>query len=192
MHATLIQERAITLSVEHDDGRVELANIPRPSVGWGGGTVVVSPANRYIAVVWDSGQSDAGYELFAVEPQLQRVGGLSRVYGSGAIVAFSPDERYLAMLSVVTPRLDAVETDEESEHEWAELRVQEIPNGPVIVCSVTTTMPPIEKEGDDSYYPEVLRFVSGTRLELAGPSGAIVAMTLPLDDSIEVEPPTRA
>jgi len=178
------------LSVTRDDGTNEIVEIPHPSVGWGSGTAVLSPNQRYVAVVWDSGQSDAGYELFALQPELRRISGLPRVHGSGAIVAFSPDERHLAMLSVAEPMLDSEVDDEEREIVWAELRVQELPDGPITICSVDTTMPPIEEEGSNFWYPEVLRFTSADSLEFAGPSGVLVELDLPLPSTVEVDPPS--
>jgi hypothetical protein len=177
-----------SLIVKHADGTVERATFPIPSVGWGSGNAVLSPKQRYIAVVWDSGQSDAGYELFALSP-LRRIRGLPRVYGSGAIVAFSPDDRYLAMLSVNEPMLDSTVSDDEEEIEWAELRVRELPAGKVRVCSLSVTMPPIEEEGDNFFYPTVLRFKSAKTIELAGPSGTLISRQLPLPSSLELDPP---
>ncbi len=90
----------MTVSVVNNRTSSELGQIflPCPSHGYGGHELVVSPHGLYLALFLYSGQSEVGYELFALQPTLQHLGGLPYVFGEGEAPVFSADDRWLAMM----------------------------------------------------------------------------------------------
>src|SRR5579884_4035686 len=73
--------------------------LPYPRAGYGGVILSISPQARYAAALLYSGQSETGYELFALAPSLQHIGGLPYIYGEedGTPMQFSPDEALVAV-----------------------------------------------------------------------------------------------
>lgn len=70
-----------------------------PNAGYGGSAVSISPRGLYAAAMLYSGQSEVGYELFALDPTLQRLAGMPYVLGECDLTApaFSPDDRFVAL-----------------------------------------------------------------------------------------------
>jgi hypothetical protein len=73
--------------------------LPYPNAGYGGSAVSISPRARYAAAMLYSGQSEVGYELFALNPAIQRLAGIHYFPGECDLTAptFSPDERFVAL-----------------------------------------------------------------------------------------------
>jgi hypothetical protein len=63
---------------------------------------------------------------------------------------------------------------------WAELRAQALPDGPIQCCAVRVSISPDLPEPYDMLYPEDLRFSSATALAFATPWGEYVTVPLPL------------
>ncbi|UAB99552.1 hypothetical protein Dvina_16650 [Dactylosporangium vinaceum] len=51
---------------------------------------MVSPDERYLALVIDSGRSEHGYELFQMQPTFAHIGGLAPAAGKASAPVFSP------------------------------------------------------------------------------------------------------
>src|SRR5262245_41871257 len=79
--------------------------LPYPQFGHGGHELVVSPNEDYLALYLFSGQSEQGWELFSLVPELRHVGSLPYVEGEGDPPQFSLDGRWLAMMVAVEPRV---------------------------------------------------------------------------------------
>ncbi len=79
---------------------------PYPNAGLGGHKVVVSPRETHAAVWLFSGQSEVGYELFALTPKLMHLGGLPYHFGHSEAPVFSSDNAWLALATTVNGTLD--------------------------------------------------------------------------------------
>jgi hypothetical protein len=168
-----------------EDNGVEIgsARVPRPSAGYGGHDLIVSPHESYAAVYIFSGQSQDGYELFELRPTLRRLEGVPYVRGEGGLLAFSSDEHWLAFATSVNPALtDALGDGATSERltRWLELRMQELPRGPIVVSIVAVRFAvDVEVGGDAIFYPESMEFVSPMRVRITAPWGGSVTVSAP-------------
>jgi hypothetical protein len=122
-----------------------------PSAGLGGGTLLVSPDERYAVLYVLSGQSEQGYEVFALEPELRHLGGIPYRNGEGDAPKFTSDGRWLVMLATTHPVVHGTQTsaeevldpdaDGELVVDWAELLVQPIPYGAPRIVPIATAIP---------------------------------------------------
>jgi hypothetical protein len=165
--------------------------LPYPAHGYGGHEMVVSPGERYLALFLYSGQSEVGYELFELRPELRHVASLPYVYGEGAPPAFSDDERWLVLASALDPYLSPEDesTNDDGSITWAEVRVQEVPAGRIAVCSIWVRLPPNAEEREECCYPEVVS-VSGEVAIIRSPWGGVFEVSLPPQTSVELVQPT--
>ncbi len=170
-------EVAETIEVVANGSRV---SIPIPSAGYGGHELVGSSSERFLALFLYSGQSEVGWELFELRPQLRHVGGLPYVFGEGHSPVFSPDERWLAMVSTIR---DIGPDDDDSdalEIDWAEVRLQPLPHGPLAVCTLRLKFAqrPAEREPE---YPVlvVVRPPEPLRVDLPWGGQCLVPFPLP-------------
>src|SRR4249919_3808023 len=79
-----------------------------PQAGYGGSEIIVAPDERHIALFVYSGQSQVGYELFALDvttATVKQVGRMPYIHGHGDAPRFSPDGRWLALLATCTPQV---------------------------------------------------------------------------------------
>lgn len=126
--------------------------LPYPNAGIGGQELVISPDERYAAMFVYSGQSEQGYELFALEPMLRHVRSVGYFEGEGDAPRFSPDGHWLVMVTTVVPTVR--DTEEYAEEvlgdssvpghvlvDWAEVVVQPVPDGDPIAVAVGTLLP---------------------------------------------------
>jgi hypothetical protein len=143
--------------------------IPYPWHGYGGHELLLSAKERYLAMFLYSGQSEVGYELFCFRPRLQHVCSFGYVFGEGFGPAFSSDERWIGLAWATNPTIDLDDeglggkdsTTAESVVDWAQLRIQELPDGPATTCNIQLRVGSgFPLESNDSFYPE--------HLEIAG------------------------
>lgn len=179
----------------------QVVKLPTPEAGLGGLELVVSPDEQYAALLVYSGQSEQGWEVFALAPQLQHVARLPYVLGEGLAPVFSTDSRHLAMIVTCAPRERGTGEDAEALLDpeargevlidWAVLYVQELPSGAVEASPVGTwikrSMEPAELLGWDLY--ESLRFVGKRRLELPLPWGTTLELRIPLGGPVTTPSP---
>jgi hypothetical protein len=166
---------------------------------FGGSELVVSPDQRLAALFIYSGQSEVGYELFGLEPTLQRLGGLPYVHGDGGAPLFSPDGRWLVLATTTVPRVRG--TGEYAEEvlvphasgeflvDWAQLFVHPLPDGPIErldvgMCIAASTDPDAMLEWR-TY--DGLRFKGPDCLVFEGP-GVSSEIKLPASGRITLEP----
>jgi hypothetical protein len=128
----------------------EEVRLPVPSGGSGGEELVVSLDERWAALFLYSGQSEVGWELFALDP-LRHVGGTGGyLRGTGDAPRFSPDGNWLVMGIAVTPMVRG--TSEYAEEaldggageivvDWGALYTQRVPSGPIVVTPIGTPIP---------------------------------------------------
>src|SRR5262249_40925611 len=73
--------------------------LPYPRRGYGGAVLSLASASDHAAALLYSGQSETGYELFSLAPELRHVGGMPYVGGESDLspIAFSSDGRLAAL-----------------------------------------------------------------------------------------------
>jgi hypothetical protein len=169
--------------------------LPYPRAGYGGHELVVSPDESLLAVYLFSGQSEQGWELFALAPELRHLGGLPYARGEGDAPQFSPDGAWLAMLVAVPVRVRDSDDDFEAVSDpqrddvvlvdWAHLHIQRVPAGEIerhaLGVRVPRSLDPDELGEWRTY--EAMRFVAADCLELTMPWGERITCSLPLSES---------
>lgn len=184
----------ITVSIV--DRRTGLAReevrLPYPREGYGGHEIVLSPRQHYAALFLYSGQSEVGYELFALGHGLQHLGGLPYVYGEGDRPVFSPDERWLVMIweTYFDWWSEAAAAARAGTHvvDWGEIAVQELPHGPIECVPIRARIPPgWQPEASSWTAPTDLRFASPHELRVRTPWGTEPAIPFPLPPDPVIE-----
>lgn len=177
--------------------------LPYPHAGYGGHELVVSPDESHVALYLYSGQSEQGWELFSLSPELRHVGGLPYVNGEGDAPQFSPDGQWLAMCVAVERRVHGTDDDFEEVCdpdaddsvmvEWARLYVQHVSSTELSSQAVCVRVPraldPDEVNEWATY--DSMRFVSPTSLELTTPWQERIACSLPLSGILTATYPSR-
>ncbi len=121
---------------------IESEIVPAPRGGYGGSKLIVSPDERHAAVFLFTGASSQGWELYSIEPTLQRRAGLPCIGGEGEPPVFSPDGALLVMATTGPvawiddegERYDDVEPEHRDapwQVEWAQLHVQDLATGAI-------------------------------------------------------------
>jgi hypothetical protein len=169
--------------------------------------LVVSKDERYVALLIYTGQSTQGYELFALEPALTRIGGLADVWGCGDAPMFSPGAQWLVMLTddelCVRGTGEHFETvQDEHSHarvtvDWARLHVQRLPEPAIHSVPIGVEIPlstDIDVVCDWNTY-DAVRFASENVVVLRMPWGEEIPVPLPPPATITaarfVAQPTR-
>jgi hypothetical protein len=195
-----VVDHAIVVTLERG-GSNEVLRLPSPLEGLGGLELVVSPDERLAALLVYSGQSEQGWELFAIEPALRHLSSLPYVRGEGLAPVFSSDSRTLAMIVTVEPRergtgeyAEALLDPEASGEiliDWATLFIQQVPDGEVEASAIGTwvrrSTDPDEIQGWDLY--ESLRFTRNHQLTVPLPWGGLLELPIPLGGSVTTPPP---
>lgn len=175
-------------------GASDEISLPCPRAGYGGHELVVGRNEDYLALFLYSGQSEQGWELFTLAPQLRHVGGLPYVDGEGDAPQFSPDGQWLAMLVAIAPRVrgsgayfeDASDPDATGSVvvDWARLYVQRLPDREIACHSVGALVPaaldPDEVESWTTY--GAMRFAAANTIELTSPWHERITCPLPITD----------
>lgn len=190
----------VTLSrAGHGD---QVVRLPSPEGGLGGLELVLSPDERYAALLVYSGHTEMGWELFELTPSLRHVSSLPYVHGEGLAPVFSPDSRYLVMILTTGARergtgknaeaLLRPDAKGEVLLDWAMLYVQRIPLGAVEASPVGTwvkrSTEAAEVMGWDLY--ESLRFSGDKhRLVLPLPWGGVLELGIPLGGPVTTPSP---
>lgn len=161
------------------------------SGGVGGLELVASPDRQHVALLIYSGQSSQGYEVFSLNPELSRVGGLSETSGHGSAPVFSPDGRWLLSMTDTERRVRGtgeyfeVLQDEHSAASvivnWAQLHVQQLPRSEVRSVPVGVEVPLATDLdlvlGWRAY--DAIGFTGNDRATLGMPWGASLVVPLP-------------
>jgi hypothetical protein len=175
--------------------------LPYPSSGVGGMELAVSPDSTWAALWLYSGQSEEGYELFAL-PGLNRIGGLLYEAGTGGSpCVFSPDGKWLALMVEPDPLWWSTRDDrdwdtpaEGGEVHWATLFLHRQGAKAPKLHPVLVDLPAgycFDEKLQGSTYPEHVHFVDDGRLCFDLPWGGTTAVALPPAKSILVDPPGR-
>jgi hypothetical protein len=179
----------ITVSiVDRQSGELRSAvRLPYPSAGYGGHELVVSPSGHWLALFLYSGQSEVGYELFELVPELAHAGGLPYMFGEGDGPVFSTDERFLVMAweTYFDWWSDAslADSDHDREIEWGALAVHELPNGAIFRVPLVARVPAGWSPEPSSWTaPTELRFTTPHELSLRTPWGAEPRIPFPLPE----------
>lgn len=165
--------------------------LPYPRLGYGGHELIVSPEEDHLALYLFSGQSEQGWELFSLVPELRHAGSLPYVEGEGDPPQFSPDGQWLAMLVAVAPRVrdtgDYFESTSDASAgdtvvvDWARLYVQHLPDRDIMSHAVGANVPRSLDPDDvcDWTTYDSMRFVTATTLELRMPWHERLVCSLP-------------
>lgn len=165
--------------------------LPFPSAGYGGAVLSISHHANFAAALLYSGQTEVGYELFALSPTLQHVGGMPYLFGECDFtpVQFSPDEALAAFASEKPfwwGDPNEADTDWDTpavggRAEWAALFVHRLgenrPSRHVLVVDVQAGWHPSE----DPTWPAALRFESTNTLSLKVPWASRFSFEIPVN-----------
>lgn len=181
----------LAVSVRSDAGRA-LARFALASPfhgNFGGSQIVISPGGAFAALYMHSGQSEQGYELFAVSGEIRRLAGVPFAVGHGGPPIFAPDESRLALVNFWPGAVHRVGA-QGLRVAYAELFIQSLnPAEPPRRHLVLVDAPdpaPLER---DFHGPRQVRFVGAAALSFALPGGVQALVALPADDEILVSPP---
>lgn len=153
---------------------------------FGGSRVVISPGGALAALFMHSGQSEQGYELFAVSDEVRRLTGVPFTVGHGGPPIFAPDASRLVLVNFwpgAVHRVDALRVA------YAELFTQCLrPAEPPRRHQLLVDCPdPVALERD-FHGPRQVRFVGADALSFTLPGGVRAVVALPADDEILVSP----
>lgn len=179
--------------------------LPHPSHGFGGAVLSISRQSRYAAALLYSGQSQTGYELFALTPHLQHIASFPYISAESDLtpMPFSPDETMVAVavedngMWWAEPEDDAADWDTPAVGgpvEWGALFLHRIGDESPIRCPLVVDLPsgwrrPLDKDG---MWPEELRFESDRWMSLGPPWGTRFSFEVPLrEQAILVPGPAR-
>jgi hypothetical protein len=193
-------DRKLSVILDPARGKSARLSLPAPDAGVGGHEFILSPNERFAALFMYSGQSEEGYELFAVEPSLRHVASLPYVGGEGLGPAFSPDEAWIALASAKNPALDAEAGElplgddgtvaEDAHLDWAELRLQRTSGGPVSLSTIRIPVPKgAPAQRDESGYPEGLSFPSKSEVQFTADWGETFRLPIPLPATFDGKGP---
>jgi hypothetical protein len=153
-----------------------------PNAGYGGSAASISPRALYAAAMLYSGQSEVGYELFALDPAIQRLAGMPYVPGECDLTApaFSPDERFAALAVEHSSWWfdeDAPSDDPDAESDaarggitiWSTLFVHELGHPSPMEFALVVDLPRGWCPSGDGTWPRRLRFSGPTTLILGVP-----------------------
>ncbi|MDX2087136.1 MAG: hypothetical protein SFX73_04770 [Kofleriaceae bacterium] len=180
--------------------------LPYPNAGLGGQELVVSPDERYAAMYVYSGQSEQGYELFELAPALRHLRSVRYLEGEGDAPRFSPDGRWLVMVTTVVPTIRG--TEEYVEEiltggqgdapvrlaevlvDWAEVSVLEVPDGELSQVAIGTLL---SRGFDYDAFSEwtlheAWQFSAADRVTMVLPWGAGLELQIPPIGPVTTEP----
>jgi hypothetical protein len=164
-------------------------SLPYPDAGYGGSVLAISPRCTYAAALLYSGQSELGYELFALAPALKHIGAMPYVLGESDLSppTFSPDETLVAIvvgqpLWWVDPQDD--DADDESPAaggvvHWATLLVHRLGELEPSSHPVRVDLPRGWHPDGDMTRPGRLRFDGPDTLTLEVPWAGAVSFGVP-------------
>jgi hypothetical protein len=150
-----------------------------PRAGYGGAELSISASGRYAAAMLYSGQSETGYEVFALAPALRHLGGLAYVPGECDLTppSFSPDERLVA-LAVERNYWWVDPNDPEPDWEtpsaggwvtWSTLYVHDIERALPLEFPLSVALPKGWCPPNDGTWPQGLHFSTPRTLAVAVP-----------------------
>lgn len=148
---------------------------------YGGYELVLSPDEAFAALYMHSGQSEQGYELFAVADEIRHLPGLPFVLGEGGPPEFSPGDAHLAFLNFMPS--DVCLLDDPARVFYAELYTQPLrppaaPSRHEITIPLATGETP-EQLINSRRGPRGLRFLDRNTLTMRLPARRIATVALP-------------
>jgi hypothetical protein len=172
--------------------------LPYPRRGLGGAVLSISPREKFAAAVVYSGQSETGYELFALAPSLKHIASFPYVGAEWDLtpMQFSADERLVAV-AIEENGFWWVDRDDEADWEtaasggrveWATLLIHPLDDPQPRVYPLVVDVPAgwFPHEGT---WPGSLQFESERSLSLELPWGGRFIFDLPPVPAPIVVPP---
>ncbi len=164
-----------------DEAGGELASFTLPSQfcgNFGGSEIVFSPRGEFAAIFMHSGQSEQGYELFAVAGEVRHLGGVPFAIGSGGPPVFAPDDSRVVLLNFRSGEVYCDEADGRARINYSRVYVQPLrPSGPPRVCDLIVEVAASEADVlvDDYSGPYGLRFTGpdAVSIRIAGGGRAV-------------------
>jgi hypothetical protein len=188
---------ALEVICEREGGHPQRVRLPYPQSGYGGHELVLSEAERYLALFLWSGQNEVGYELFTHRPTLTHIASFPYTYGMGRGPAFSSDERFFAMAWTTNSGLhveDEVElvgglTARACTLPWASVRIQPLPGGPPQTCRIDVKVPAGFPCESDDRFDALDLVVTEREVRLRAEWGTAIRIPLPLPPLVVIEGP---
>ncbi len=180
----------LAVSVRSDTGRaLARFTLASPFHGnFGGSQIVISPGGAFAALYMHSGQSEQGYELFAVGGEIRRLAGVSFAVGHGGPPIFAPDEGRLVLVNFWPGGVHRVDATGRLVA-YAELFTQSLrPEEPPRRHRLIVDSPDPAALGRDFHGPRKIRFVGADALSFTLPGDLRAVVALPADDEILVSP----
>lgn len=173
-------ERQLRVTVRDEAGE-ELASFTLPSQfcgNFGGSEIVFSPRGGFAAIFMHSGQSEQGYELFAVAREVRHLGGVPFAFGVGGPPVFAPDDGRVLFVNYRSGDVYCDDEDLRSRVRYAQVYVQPLrPSGPPRVCDLIVEVAASEASVlvDDYRGPYGLRFTGpdAVSMRIAGGGRAV-------------------
>lgn len=185
---SLRKDGRLAVSVRDERGRA-LARFRLASRfhgNFGGSRIVISPGGAFAALFMHSGQSEQGYELFAVGDEVRRLTGVPFTVGHGGPPIFAPDASRLVLVNFwpgAVHRVDALRVA------YAELFTQSLrPAEPPRRHRLIVDSPDPAALGRDFHGPRKIRFIGADTLSFTLPGDLRAVVALPADDEILVSP----
>lgn len=89
------EDDRLLISIIYDGKALSEFPITYPSNGYGGGTLYLSPSEKYLLFAYYSGQSEEAFTLFKISDRLESVYESDYMGGEAASYGFSKDEKVL-------------------------------------------------------------------------------------------------
>jgi len=163
----------------------ELASFTLPTRfhgNFGGSEIVFSPRGGFAAIFMHSGQSEQGYELFAVAGEVRHLGGVPFVIGAGGPPVFAPDDRRVIFVNFRGVAASWSDDDQGARVNYAQVFVQSLdPPEPPRMSDLIVELTASEAEAlaEDHRGPYGLRFTGPDALSIRLGGGGRAVGVLP-------------
>lgn len=187
-------ERQLRVMVLDEEGEA-LASFTLASQfcgNFGGSEIVFSPRGGFAAIFMHSGQSEQGYELFAVAGEVRHLGGVPYAIGMGGPPVFAPDDSRVVFLNFRSGEVYCDEADGRARINYSRVYVQPLrPWGPPRVRDLIVEVASGEAAAliDDYRGPYGLRFTGPDAVSIRIAGGGRAVGVVPVDGDLVVRRP---
>jgi hypothetical protein len=187
-------ERQLLVMVLNEAGEAQASfTLPSQFCGnFGGSEIVFSPRGGFAAIFMHSGQSEQGYELFAVAGEVRHLGGVPYAIGAGGPPVFAPDDSRVVLVNFRGGEGYSDEADGRARVHYSRVYVQTLgPSGPPRVCDLIVEVAASAANVlvDDLRGPYGLRFTGPDAVSIRVAGGGRAVGAVPDVGDIVVRPP---
>lgn len=196
----LQDEGEISIVLMSNGEELSKVSIPNPSSGYGGGSILVSPSQKYLVFSYYSGQSEEAFRLYSISSGLKEVFELDYQFGEAASFGFNKDESQLIMAfpyscgewwELYEDEPHEVDENGNSYFEFGEILALKISEKIITQHIIRLTIPenwePPRNEYNPCLYPS---FNSNSEIVVSMPWGDIV-LSRALENIVIIDPRMR-